>query len=105
MVQFFIQTDSEISAATQLFDQLSFAITSRAYTNGEQLPSTRQLAQWTGLHRNTINKVYKQLKQAGLVETKGGSGVYAATPKQEAQSLDVSIQVVRQALDRLLTLG
>ncbi len=105
MVQFFIQTDSEIPAATQLFDQLSFAITSRAYTNGEQLPSTRQLAQWTGLHRNTINKVYKQLKQAGLVETKGGSGVYAATPKQEAQSLDVSIQVVRQALDRLLTLG
>lgn len=104
MVQFFIQTDSEIPVSSQLFDQLSFAITSRAYTNGEQLPSTRQLAQWTGLHRNTINKVYQQLKKAGLVEAKGGSGIYAATPK-ESPSLDLSVQVVRQALDRLLSLG
>ncbi len=105
MVQFFIQTDSETPASIQLFDQLSFAITSRAYANGEQLPSTRQLAQWTGLHRNTINKVYQQLKQSGLVEAKGGSGIYAATPKQVAPSLDLSVQVVRQALDRLLGLG
>jgi len=105
MIQFFIQTDSEISPSTQLFDQLSFAITTCAYANGEQLPSTRQLAQWTGLHRNTINKVYQQLKKAGLVEAKGGSGIYAATPKQESQSLDLSVQVVRQAIDRLIDLG
>jgi GntR family transcriptional regulator len=105
MIQFFIQTDSEISPSTQLFDQLSFAITTCAYANGEQLPSTRQLAQWTGLHRNTINKVYQQLKKAGLAEAKGGSGIYAATPKQESQSLDLSVQVVRQTIDRLLNLG
>jgi len=105
MVQFFIQTDSEISPSTQLFDQLSFAITTCAYANGEQLPSTRQLAQWTGLHRNTINKVYQQLKKAGLAEAKGGSGIYAATPKQVSQSLDLSVQLVRQTLDRLLNLG
>jgi GntR family transcriptional regulator len=105
MIQFFIQTDSEISPSTQLFDQLSFAITTSAYANGEQLPSTRQLAQWTGLHRNTINKVYQQLKKAGLAEAKGGAGIYAATPKQESQSLDLSVQVVRQAIDRLLNLG
>jgi GntR family transcriptional regulator len=105
MVQFFIQTDSEIPASIQLFDQLSFAITSGAYTSGEQLPSTRQLAQWTGLHRNTINKVYQQLKKVGLVEARGGSGIYAAMSKQESPSLELSIQVVRQALDRLLSLG
>jgi GntR family transcriptional regulator len=105
MVQFFIQTDSEIPASTQLFDQLSFAITSGAYTSGEQLPSTRQLAQWTGLHRNTINKVYQQLKKVGLVEARGGSGIYAAMSKQESTSLELSIQVIRQALDRLLSLG
>jgi GntR family transcriptional regulator len=105
MVQFFIQIDSEIPASTQLFDQLSFAITSGAYTSGEQLPSTRQLAQWTGLHRNTINKVYQQLKKVGLVEARGGSGIYASMSKQESTSLELSIQVVRQALDRLLSLG
>ncbi len=91
-MQFCIQPDSEIPVSTQLFDQLSFAITSRRYPAGAQLPSIRQLAQRTGLHRNTVSKVYQQLKQAGLVETRGGSGVYvkslpsagAQTPLQKA---------------------
>jgi len=75
-MQFCIQPDSEIPVSMQLFDQLSFAITSRRYPAGSQLPSIRQLAQRTGLHRNTVSKVYQQLKQAGLVEARGGSGVY-----------------------------
>ncbi len=103
MIQFFIQPNSEIPASAQLFDQLSFAITSRAYANGEQLPSIRQLAQWTGLHRNTINKVYQQLKQVGLVTAKGGSGIYAATPKPESQA--PAAQIINVAIDRLLSLG
>ncbi|AFY74431.1 putative transcriptional regulator [Synechococcus sp. PCC 7502] len=105
MVQFFIQPDSEISPAVQLFDQISFAITSCAYASGEQLPSTRQLAQQTGLHRNTINKVYQQLKKAGLVTAKGGSGMYAAPPKQELVSEEASVQIIRQTLNQLLSLG
>lgn len=103
MVQFSIQTDSKIPVSVQLYDQLSFAITTKAYATGEQLPSTRQLAQWTGLHRNTINKVYQQLKQVGLVESRGGSGVYASSPK--VSTADRPVQIVRQTLDQLLALG
>lgn len=104
MVQFSIQPDSEIPASTQLADQLSFAITSRQYEPGHQLPSTRQLATWTGLHRNTINKVYQQLKQTGLVEARGGSGIYVSLPKNDDDT-ESPIQTVRQSIDKLLSLG
>jgi GntR family transcriptional regulator len=110
MVQFFIKADSEIPASTQLYDQISFAITSRQYDHGHQLPSTRQLANWTGLHRNTINKVYQQLKQAGLVEARGGSGIYVSLPTTSPATntgipMPALQQSVRQSIDKLTSLG
>src|SRR4028118_247794 len=76
MVQFHIQTDSEIPASTQLFNQIRFAIASRQFPPGHRLPSTRALAMQTGLHRNTISKVYRQLEDNGLVDSRAGSGIY-----------------------------
>ncbi len=76
MVKFQIQPDSEIPASNQLFNQLRFAIASGQYPPGSQLPSTRALAMQTGLHRNTISKVYRQLEETGLVEAQAGSGIY-----------------------------
>jgi GntR family transcriptional regulator len=76
MLQFQIYSDSDIPASKQLFDQIRFAIASRQYPPGHRLPSTRQLAMITGLHRNTIGKVYQNLEESGLVESIAGSGMY-----------------------------
>ena len=76
MVRFYIQPDSDIPASNQLFNQIRFAIASRQFPPGHRLPSTRQLAMETGLHRNTISKVYRQLEDSGLVEAQAGSGIY-----------------------------
>jgi Predicted transcriptional regulators len=86
MVQFHIQTDSEIPASTQLFNQIRFAIASRQFPPGHRLPSTRQLAMQTGLHRNTISKVYRQLENTGLVEAQAGSGIYVRAQGHEGGS-------------------
>jgi GntR family transcriptional regulator len=75
-VKFNIQAESDIPASTQLYNQILFAIASRQFPPGHQLPSTRQLAMLTGLHRNTISKVYRQLEEAGVVDAKAGSGIY-----------------------------
>ena len=83
MLQFNIQADSEIPASKQLLDQIQFAIASGQYPPGHRLPSTRQLAMITGLHRNTISKVYRQLEETGLVESLAGSGIYVKTPGYE----------------------
>lgn len=114
MIQFRIQPDSEIPASTQLFNQIRFAIASRQYPPGYKLPSTRALAMQTGLHRNTISKVYRQLEEDGFVESLAGSGIYVRAQGHEGGSkLQSPIlkqhpeadTVVQQALDELLSQG
>ncbi|HAC64345.1 MAG TPA: GntR family transcriptional regulator [Cyanothece sp. UBA12306] len=114
MLQFQIQSDSDIPASKQLFDQIRFAIASRQYSPGHRLPSTRQLATITGLHRNTISKVYQQLEEAGLVESLAGSGIYVKIPNNEPGNLPGSplfvqypdaSQLIQKSLDELLMQG
>jgi GntR family transcriptional regulator len=114
MVQFHIQPDSEIPASTQLYNQIRFAIASRQFPPGHRLPSTRQLAMQTGLHRNTISKVYRQLEDAGVVDAQAGSGIYVRAQgdengaKAKSPLLDQhpeAHKLVQKNLDELLSQG
>lgn len=114
MVQFHIQTDSEIPASTQLFNQIRFAIASRQFPPGHRLPSTRQLAMQTGLHRNTISKVYRQLENTGLVEAQAGSGIYVRAQGNEhgnklkspiLEEYPLANKIVQESMDQLLGQG
>jgi GntR family transcriptional regulator len=114
MVQFHIQTDSEIPASTQLFNQIRFAIASRQFPPGHRLPSTRQLAMQTGLHRNTISKVYRQLENTGLVEAQAGSGIYVRAQGNEGgnklkspilEEYPLANKIVQGSIDQLLGQG
>jgi GntR family transcriptional regulator len=114
MLQFQIRPDSDIPASKQLFDQIRFAIASRQYPPGHRLPSTRQLAMMTGLHRNTISKVYQQLEESGLVDSLAGSGIYvrATSPMERSQRPSPLFQqypeaskLIRKSLDDLLSQG
>jgi GntR family transcriptional regulator len=113
-MQFHIQTDSEIPASRQLYDQMLFAIASRQFSPGHRLPSTRQLAMQTGLHRNTIGKVYNQLEGTGVVESVAGSGIYVKSLGNESSHLVANspidpnlsaVDVVSQSLNILLAQG
>ena len=75
-MRFQVQPGIAVAAHLQLYSQLSFAIASRFYLPGDRLPSTRQLAMQTNLHRNTVSKVYRQLEAHGIVKAVAGSGVY-----------------------------
>ena len=114
-MRFNIHQESEIPASSQLYNQICFAIAARHYPPGHRLPSTRQLAMQTGLHRNTISKVYRQLENDGVVEAIAGSGIYvrdqqkqreirasANTRNKVIKDID---QEVRQCVDGLLNSG
>ncbi|MGK7932269.1 MAG: GntR family transcriptional regulator [Microcystaceae cyanobacterium] len=114
MLQFQIHSDSDIPASRQLLDQLRFAIASRQYPPGHRLPSTRQLAMITGLHRNTVSKVYQQLEEQGLVESIAGSGIYVKIQNNEgnsnqtyplAQDYPEAHQIIQTSLNELLLKG
>ena len=115
MIQFRIQPDSEIPASNQLFNQIRFAIACRQYPPGYKLPSTRALAMQTGLHRNTISKVYRQLEEDGFVESLAGSGIYVRTQGHEGggrvqypivkKQAEDAYKLVQKALDEMLSQG
>lgn len=110
MLNFQIQSDSDIPASKQLFAQIQFAIASGQYPPGHRLPSTRQLAMITGLHRNTISKVYQQLEESGLVASVAGSGIYVKVHERESvlesdSPLVQSSNSIKESIDRILELG
>ena len=114
-MRFHIQQESDISASTQLYNQICFAIAARHYPPGHRLPSTRQLAMQTGLHRNTISKVYRQLETDGVVEAIAGSGIYVRDniAKKEFKKNFQSKNLInrppdleaKKAIDNLINLG
>ena len=114
-VRFHIQQESDIPASTQLYNQICFAIAARHYPPGHRLPSTRQLAMQTGLHRNTISKVYRQLENDGVVEAMAGSGIYVRD-RQKPKEVKTAQHIrnrgitdldkeVRKCVDGLLNAG
>ena len=114
-MRFNIQQESDIPASTQLYNQICFAIAARHYPPGHRLPSTRQLAMQTGLHRNTISKVYRKLEIDGVVEAIAGSGIYVRDnlAKREFTKSIYSKDKIRKApdqeakkvIDNLISLG
>ena len=114
-MRFHIQQEIDIPASTQLYNQICFAIAARYYPPGHRLPSTRQLAMQTGLHRNTISKVYRQLETDGVVEAIAGSGIYVRdTLKKDdfkksfnsKNNLNTTPeQETKKAIDKLIKLG
>ncbi len=114
-MRFHIQQEIDIPASIQLYNQICFAIAARYYPPGHRLPSTRQLAMQTGLHRNTISKVYRQLETHGVVEAIAGSGIYVRDNlkkddfKKSFNSRNnlnrAPDQEAKKAIDKLIKLG
>ena len=67
----------------------------------------------TGLHRNTISKVYRQLETDGVVEAMAGSGIYVrdqrlVRPRPRPTSATAASPMdreVRKCVDGLLNAG
>ena len=114
-MRFHIKQEIDIPASTQLYNQICFAIAARYYPPGHRLPSTRQLAMLTGLHRNTISKVYRQLETDGVVEAIAGSGIYVRDNLKKEDfkksfnsknNINTSPDLeAKKAIDKLIKLG
>ena len=109
-MRFHIQQEIDIPASIQLYNQICFAIAARYYPPGHRLPSTRQLAMQTGLHRNTISKVYRQLETDGVVEAIAGSGIYVRDNLKKSFNSKNNLNTnpdleAKKAVDKLIKLG
>ncbi len=73
-------------AYRDLADQIRLLIVDGRITAGARLPSERELAAATGLSRTTTARVYAELRDAGLLRSRRGSGSVVSVPFAESSA-------------------
>jgi DNA-binding transcriptional regulator YhcF (GntR family) len=113
-----IDPESPTPPYDQVRSQFARQIGDRELAVGTRLPTVRQLAADLGLAVNTVARAYRELEEAGLVETRGRAGTfvsaagersravaaqaardYAAVVKSLGLDRDEALRIVRAALD------
>ncbi|NHN32662.1 GntR family transcriptional regulator [Paenibacillus agricola] len=101
--QYFLQVDPQLTfnVNTQIKEQLKWLIGIGQMEAGDMLPSTSQLADELKLNRNTINWVYTQLSDEGLVTMQKGRGTQI-TSGSETKQLAAERKPMQQLLNNTI---
>jgi DNA-binding transcriptional regulator YhcF (GntR family) len=73
-----IDPASPVPPFEQLRAQLAGQIQDRTLAVGTRLPTIRQLAADLGLAVNTVGRAFRELEEAGLIETRGRAGSFVS---------------------------
>jgi DNA-binding transcriptional regulator YhcF (GntR family) len=101
-----IDAASPVPPYEQLRGQLARQISDRTLAVGARLPTVRRLAADLGLAVNTVARAYRELEDAGLVETRGRNGTFVAagSDRSRARALkaaqEYATTAVRVGLDK-----
>lgn len=71
----------------ELSDSIALLISEGAITAGTALPAERPLSDALGVSRTTVAASYQHLREAGLAQSRQGSGTVIRLPRQEAGEL------------------
>jgi DNA-binding transcriptional regulator YhcF (GntR family) len=74
-----IDTASAVPPYEQVRSQLAAQINEGTLAVGAKLPTVRKLAADLGLAVNTVARSYRELEDAGLVDTRGRAGTFVST--------------------------
>ena len=77
-----ITTGSNTPIYQQIADQVRLAIAQQLISNGDQIPSVRQLAEQLLINPNTVAKAYAELQRDGILESRAGRGLFVAKKRQ-----------------------
>jgi DNA-binding transcriptional regulator YhcF (GntR family) len=69
----------------QLRAQFAKQIQERSLAVGARLPTIRRLAADLGLAVNTVGRAYRELEEAGLIETRGRAGSFVSAAGEQAR--------------------
>lgn len=119
-----IDPTSPVPPFEQLRAQLARQIQDHTLAVGTRLPTIRRLATDLGLAVNTVARAYRELEEAGLIETRGRAGSfvsaageqgrerarraaaeYAAVIASVGLDTDEAIRIVQAALSRMGVAG
>ncbi|MCK5891131.1 MAG: PLP-dependent aminotransferase family protein [Aeromicrobium sp.] len=80
------ELDDDGPAYLEISDRIRVAAMDGRLADGARLPSERELASALGVSRTTTTRVYAELRDAGLVESRRGSGSTIALPMQASSA-------------------
>ncbi|GAA4536505.1 MULTISPECIES: GntR family transcriptional regulator [Nonomuraea] len=80
-----IDAASPVPPYEQLRAQLAGQIHDGTLPVGSRLPTIRQLAANLGLAVNTVGRAYRELEEAGLIETRGRAGSFVSAAGEEGR--------------------
>ncbi|GGV36683.1 GntR family transcriptional regulator [Actinomadura cremea] len=80
-----IDSASPVPPFEQLRARLARQIQDRALAVGARLPTIRHLAADLGLAVNTVGRAYRELEEAGLIETRGRAGSFVSAAGEEGR--------------------
>lgn len=79
--------------------QIKHSILAGRFEVGSRLPSTRAMAGFLRVNRNTVARVFTELEREGYVESRRGSGVYVLEPPVHA------VEMKEDVLERVMDLA
>ncbi|CAM04827.1 GntR family transcriptional regulator [Saccharopolyspora erythraea NRRL 2338] len=74
-----VDPNSAVAPFEQVRTQIAQQINDRVLPVGTKLPTVRRLAADLGIAANTAAKAYRELEQAGLIETRGRAGTFVGS--------------------------
>jgi DNA-binding transcriptional regulator YhcF (GntR family) len=80
-----IDASSPVPPFEQLRAQFARQIQDHTLAVGSRLPTLRQLAADLGLAVNTVGRAYRELEEAGLIETRGRAGSFVSAAGEEGR--------------------
>ena len=92
-----INSKSHVPVHLQLGQQIKHLIMTGGFEVGDRLPSTRAMAGFLRINRNTVARVFSDLEREGFVESRRGSGMYVLEPPVHA--VEMNDDVVARVID------
>ncbi|MGI5237438.1 GntR family transcriptional regulator [Dactylosporangium sp. CA-139066] len=80
-----VDAASGVPPYEQLRAHFASRIADRSMAVGERLPTIRSLAAELGLAVNTVARAYRELEDAGLIETRGRAGSFVSAAGEQAR--------------------
>lgn len=95
-----------VPVGRQLYGLLSYQLSHGDLPKGTKLPSVRQMARDVGIAQVTVSQVYQDLRDAGLLEMRQGSGAYTclSVPQQtdhDRRSLRSDVEILLNKAERM----
>jgi DNA-binding transcriptional regulator YhcF (GntR family) len=100
-----VDSSSPVPPFEQVRSSLAGQINDRSLPVGTKLPTVRQLAADLGVAPNTVARAYRELEEAGLIETRGRAGSFVGASGDQNRKRAQQAAADYAKLTRKLGLG